>query len=350
MGIYSRNLASSAHQVVEVEATHYAESMSIMDATLTAVAESQENWNQLMKAVGCMELSVMENTGAEIVYEASSLKDFFTAARNWFIELLKKIKGIFTNFLAKINSFVKSDKEFVKKYKVAIAAGAGNIPSTFSMKGHKYENLDKFNLGGFVNKDVATYQIASYNNSNIAVADVKEAFAKAADKRRGSFCGETEVEAKDFSKTLAEYICGEKEELDKAYVASNITKMISDIETAKDTIDNAKKALKTLNDAINTDIQTVKKVEAEYNGAAAKATTVADSASNSNLASMASMIVASLKDLQQINTTANGIYLRALKDRNRQNKAICVKMISFSKKKPVEESTQYEADANVVYC
>ena len=65
---------------------------------------------------------------------------------------------------------------------------------------------------------------------------------------------------------------------------------------------------------------------------------------------MASMIVASLKDLQQINTTSNGIYLRALKDRNRQNKAICVKMISFSKKKPVEESTQYEADANVVYC
>ena len=86
-------------------------------AALRVVAESESNWNQIMQAMAIQELAAYEETGDADYYLTESTNGFFASVKAFFKKLLEKIKGIFVKFVSIIDSWAKSDKDFVNKYK-----------------------------------------------------------------------------------------------------------------------------------------------------------------------------------------------------------------------------------------
>ena len=86
-------------------------------AALRVVAESENNWNQIMKAMAITELAAYEETGDADYYVTESGSSFLQSVKDFFKKLLEKIKGIFQKFIATIDSWTKDDKAFVSKYK-----------------------------------------------------------------------------------------------------------------------------------------------------------------------------------------------------------------------------------------
>ena len=344
MGIYSSNLASNA-SVVTIEAQQYHEDMEIMEAAFTAVIESQENWNCLMKAVGCHELAVMESTGSEVVYEGANLHDFFAAVKKFFLTVIAKIKGIFNQFITKIDSFLRSDKEFIKKYQTKIAMGKTNIPSSFSVKGYKFEGVEKFA------SELDTIYGQASDTPDTAKAPTDDERKSALDSVRGHMMEKDSVESKEFSKDFKEFLYGEKEELESSYIKGNIGKFIEEIEGAKDTKAKAKKNLDASIKSINKFITQLNKLETEAGKAVSSKASDDDNTKNSGLVASYKAQAEIAKSISEIFVQSNGMFLTALKSRNRQDKAVCVKVISFAEKTPKNESYSYQTESfgEVVY-
>ena len=120
MGIFSYITGYVSESMVDMDSvdTQYCFEENAMDSAYRIVAENTANWNSIMEAIGIDELIVYESTGSEIVYEAGTISGIFTKIKEFFKKLLEKIKGIFAKFMTVLNSWTKSEKEFVKKYKM----------------------------------------------------------------------------------------------------------------------------------------------------------------------------------------------------------------------------------------
>lgn len=110
MGIFSRQTDDMENNVVkesvdylaDVKLASYSENTTLMEDSLMAVAESENEWNQMMQNVALQELAVLEATGQEMVYEAADKESFFTKVINWFKSLWSKIAGLFNKLIQSI--------------------------------------------------------------------------------------------------------------------------------------------------------------------------------------------------------------------------------------------------------
>ncbi len=136
MGVYSLNRTNEIELNASVEECVYEPGM---EGAMAIVAESEANYNAIMQAIGVAELCVYESTGKEMVYESSNIKGFFGKVKEFFLKMWEKIKGLFQKFFAMFDQYVKSDKEFINKYRnVLLKVNTRN----FEYKGFKYTNLD----------------------------------------------------------------------------------------------------------------------------------------------------------------------------------------------------------------
>ena len=88
-----------------------------LEGALMHVYENECNYNALMRAVGLSEMRYYQETGKDLfVNEAGALGNFIEKAKTLFKKVIEKIAMIAKKFMAKINSYVVSDKDFVKKY------------------------------------------------------------------------------------------------------------------------------------------------------------------------------------------------------------------------------------------
>lgn len=297
------------------------------------VAESEANYNAIMQAVGVAELAVFESTGAEMIYEAGDVKGFFGKMKEFFMNLWEKIKGLFKKFFAMFDSYTKNDKDFIAKYKKDIA--------TANTKGFKYKGfnftLDAVDVQKSANKIHSMLPSSTPNNKSGLEEFIKkfEDRVELVEKMRGAAIGESSLEASEFTKELFKALrSGEdtKEEIDNISANEQLL-AISENSALKKA---AEKQYKDLEKEVKEAIKTLEKSEKELvkdipgkgdkEGAELRALQI----------KAANIHIANLRDKLNILQIVNGAKLTAIKDCNRQAKAICVALINY---RPKNEST-----------
>lgn len=94
----------------------------ILDETYMAIAEAENEFNQITMAIGLKELSEAVN-GREMIYEAPDIKGYLTKAKNWVVSFFKKVWSVLKRFAANLASVFKTNKGFANKYESQIKEG-----------------------------------------------------------------------------------------------------------------------------------------------------------------------------------------------------------------------------------
>lgn len=333
-----------------------------MEAALNIVAESELNFNKLMQAVAKDELGYLQENGVEMVYESGTASGFIEKLKAFFLKIWEKIKGLFRKFFAKINSYLIDDKKFADKYKDRIINA--NLKD-FKFKGFKFTNLDsnsaqaKDMFDAAIEKlDVAnTFKNYSNNFGKVADAvkintgssskdDIKKNIEQFNDNEqdlleeaRGATIGCGSCTSTEFTEELFKYFRDDetsKEEKELSDLGTNPSDLLSIISTTKKTIDLTKKDLSDFERSIKTVTKELDKASRDLTNAIPDKNKDKDDQEAMSIAVQIVNIWAKMrKDALAIAQVVNGAKLTAIKDRNRQAKAICVALVG---RKSIKES------------
>jgi hypothetical protein len=309
-----------------------------IEAACNIVVENEHNYNAIMRAVGVQELAAFEETGAEMVYEASDVSGFIAKVKEFFVKLWEKIKGLFKKFFALFDSYTKSDKDFINKYRKHLLS---INTRDFSYKGFDFSelNYDIAKASASVDK---VAEAAGFGGSIPASAsDIESALKNVEDKeeivgkmRAKSIGKESTLEASEFSKELFSFFrSGEdsKVELNSITVSDQLG-FISENSGLKK---SAEKSYKDLEKSIKDVLKALDNQEKELVKKVPSKDTVASSLHAKQIRFVSASIQLA-KDAQNVLQLVNGAKLTAIKDQNRQAKAICVALMNY---KPKNEST-----------
>lgn len=336
MGIFSTG-GFEFNEPLDIENMSYIESAydDPFEAGMNLVAESEYNYNNIMKAVALDELYALESTGAELVYESGRISSFLNKVKEFFKKLWEKVKGIFAKFIALINSYAQSDKDFVKKYRPIL----NKInPKDFSYKGFRF---DVTAGNGVTKPDKARFpdmllpeEIGKETNEK----DLKDYKTKFEDDaletlldnfRAHVLKASSGVDSSDFADELFElFRSGER----KPEVIDDITS--ADIREALSVIENTKTSKKTAEDSLKAFKKEIESLIKQYDNAEKTAYKSSDAieVAKAGAYSVTSNLLKEAMNINQLYLTAQ---LKAIKDYNRQCKSLCVKLINY---KPKQES------------
>lgn len=332
-----------------------------MEAALNIVAESELNFNKLMQAVAKDELGYLQENGVEMVYESGTASGFIEKLKAFFLKIWEKIKGLFRKFFAKINSYLIDDKKFADKYKDRIINA--NLKD-FKFKGFKFTNLDgnsvtakdTFNaaLGKLddgntfatYNKDYGSIVNSVNMNNDSKKEEIKKAVEKFNDdeqdlleEARGATINCGSCTSTEFTEELFKYFRDDetsKEEKELSDLGTNPSDLLSIISTTKKTIDLTKKDLSDFERSIKTVTKELDKASRDLTNAIPDKNKEKDAQEAMSIAVQVVNIWAKIrKDALAIAQVVNGAKLTAIKDRNRQAKAICVALVG---RKSIKES------------
>lgn len=329
MGVYSNNDSGvfAEDAIVAIESTID----SPIAAVFNIVAEGEANYNKIMQAVGIGELAVLESTGHEMVYEAADIKGFCTKVKEYFMNILAKIKGVFQKFMAMLNSWAASDKDFVKKYtKILTQVDTKG----FEYQGYKFANLntDVASVENKAEKTVESKVGSSFGNVDTTKwsesTSEKSSILEAA---RGSMIGSRDIEAGDFAKELFKFFRS-GEDTKQTIDSVDVSKVLSTINGAGEAKKAAEESYKKTSKVIQEFIKAMDKLENKL---------VKEIPSNDSEGTAATGLREAtaqsgyMKDLGSMTAIFNGAQLSAIRDQNRQAKSVCVKLLSY---KPKHES------------
>lgn len=316
--------------------------LDLDEMAMSHVAESEENFNKIMMAIGIHEASVYAESGEEVVYTEGTLSDIKDKIVSFIKAVWNKIVSIFKRFIAMFDAWNKDDKAFLDKYKGELVKRAGKLKD-FKFSGYTFTKLDKGSEGIKKCEDIA--KVAKEYDNEITDKD-EEDFDETIEQKRGevlaAMSGSTgSYTASEFSKELFElFRNGEsnKSELDKIDLTSIMSDLAGSKEArkqAKSAYDNAKKVcdgfIKEVEALDKTAVKNIKGNDSTSDETNVKASRKYNHAIR--------MIRAALSIMQVV----NGAHLTALKDKSRQNKAICVKIMS-SVKAEAAGSWEYEIE------
>ena len=367
MGMFSYKTGYVSESAIDMDAIEaqpcYEE--NAVDSAYRIMAENQANWNAIMEAVGIDELAIYESTGSEIVYEAGTISGIFTKIKEFFKKLLEKIKGIFAKFMTVINSWTQSDKAFVKKYKKDLYSA--NLKD-FEFKGYKF-TLDKYTLPKVASdglreasKDIAALIGSNHtqNLKNIDPAEFKEAAKTLRDKKedildevRGMLVygdsSDKKVDSSDFSKELFEVFRNgdsEKDTLDEKDI--DISTCLIVIENTEKNKKDAEKAYKEITRGISDDIKHIDDIIKETMRDLPDKDDADKNDEDSAMISYYSALCSLEESAKSLVTVAFGAYIQAIKDYNRQCKAICVKALTRKQPKNESSGSYYEEGGSML--
>lgn len=350
------------------------EYLELDEASLIAVAESEENYNSLVKYIGVTEASYFAQTGKEIVYTEGTLGNIFSKIKEFLKKVWEKIKAVFKRFIMLFDKYSKDDKSFVKKYEKAVRRASGE---EIEFKGYPFSEAKLLNTGIELSAFESNNEYVDLKGAITGGSTAEKALqAKAIidkinedpeeifDKIRGDVIkSNSPVSASDFSKELFEATHGSssKETLDnKDKSAEEALRIISD---TKETTKKAKKEYEKIDKLINktwiksvenieknamngydsevaADLKTSQKDKFTDDTSGTKTITAGDK-KNAVLRGTSALLNI-LHTMSGILTQVNGALLTAYKDRNRQARAICAKYIVKGKTQgAIGESASY---------
>lgn len=331
-----------------------------LEGALMHVYENECNYNAMMKAVGISELRYYKDTGRSLfVHEAGAFSSFIEKAKSFFKKVIEKIKQIFHKFAATMNQYTMDDKKFVKKYEKELTRK--NL-ADFEFEGYKFDHVDDAKAAtldsaferyktmeldndrkddyldkGFSAKDSDYDSTSMEKQEEAAYADVLAVITKSSNVKS--------VDASDFRDELHEYLYDDKETLDKI----QIRQQLEYIRNASKDVKDVEKQERKVTNAIEDYIKQLDKWATEINK---KDSTIAATGHDKGLVSVQHGIsagpdeklkpehkdkitkaidksIAGYKTTSNAITVAFGMIVQAIKDRNRQAKAICVKAIGY---------------------
>lgn len=343
-----------------VPAYNFDESLTLQEMGAQMLDEAAEDWNSYMKAIALTELTYVMEHGEAYIYESVDIKAMAEKVKEWFKKLWAKIQGIAKSAMAKLNQFVMSDEKFISKYQTAIEEGERKAPDGFSIKGYNFKNfvdakeVMKNKLGKMedfsksADDYVNTYKTDQLNGiGDTPMKDNKKKMDKQVGLHRAELVGMSrEISDSEFSKELKKFFYGS---LDKTYIKKpSATDTIKIIKDAKENADLVKEAQDEMKEALDEAIDLVNEAEQKCKDAMELDAHKDDPDARhelSNKASQFSHYSSYLKTVQTINAKWISAYLGAIKDRNRQAKAVATKYVQFYNgvggKKEVQHNSTY---------
>lgn len=366
-----------------------------LEGALMHVWENECNYNAMMKAVGISELRYYQETGGDLfVQEAGAFSGFINKAKAFFKKVIEKIKQIFHKFTAVISQYTMDDKKFVKKYEKEIMRrdytdfevegytfdGLGTYAGDMKVKyddavtnayGEIAKLLDEANANSHLTKNSTDSDYASkldtfsgkdnsrYTGRSTYSADSDALTTKKENARRTYFNkltsnnGTGGMESSEFSEELKEYLYGNGGDKDTIEIDnSKLRGYLEGIKKAEKDISYANRIEKKTTSEINAFIKRLEKIEGENVKYTSGETTDVTNKKNSYIKTINDVISVAQSVSNDV-TVACGLLVQALKDRNRQAKAICVKALSYKNKNESATYTEsyYDNDdifANVV--
>lgn len=350
MGIYSKN-GFAGNDDLSVNLEEYDEiqcnSEYFAEAAMNIVVEGEDNYNRIIQAIGIDEYCYFEENGVEMVYEAGNISSMFQKFKQFFINLWQKIKGLIKKFISLFDSYTKSDKDFVNKYRRHLLSV--NMKN-FEYKGYEFSDskLNSFD----VDKDAfakATGAVSGYKSEGFSdkAQTVCDDFISGVsnssdieDKMRGAILkglgsSMSTADGSEYTKEL--FILFRNNEDSKSTLTNlSISDQLGYILNTKDAIKNAKKEETSFNKRIKDVIKNLNTMEKKLVNETPNTSDDAQTKLQSAQIQACSKTISFTRTASNLATTALGAYLTALKDRNRQAKSICVAAMNY---KPKNEST-----------
>lgn len=334
-----------------------------LEGALMHVYENECNYNAIMKSVGIAEANYMTENGKDLfVHEAGAFGSFLTKIKDFFKKMIEKIKQMFKKFVSIIDQYIMDDKKFVKKYGDAVLR---KDLTDFEFDGYTFDGLDTYNstLGDrFKVEDIeaSIQQIATARDNNskyLYDADgmnqprVADKDADATNDRKelwyAKIAGESgSMDESDMRDKIKEKCYGEDGKTTLEIGTTEIRKYLDNITNAKKSITDAERTQKNITNKIDKLIKTLDSVIKKINTTrpASKNDEPTVSADN-NTIKLIGQDIDVAKAAGNAATEAYGIIIGALKDRNRQSKAICVKALSYKHEGARYGSGSYYAES-----
>ena len=296
---------------------------------LMHVYENECNYNALMKAAALSEMKYYNETGGDLfVQEAGAFAGFIEKAKAFFKKVIEKIKAIAKKFIATINQYRLKDADFVKKYGTQLRRRKEELKG-FKFNGYKFPGFDKEGKVIGFNTDTAGATTGLSENGS----DDQDKINDIVEENRGKIVGESKLSESDFRAKLKEKLYGDKDEKDV-----NIDEELNIISATAKLIKSAEDDEKKITDEINgwiTKLENDNKVRNKNIDSSLEKggkITDSDNATLNNNVKYATNKISVYKSLSGDLTAYFGAVTKALADRNRQAKAICVKALTYKAK------------------
>ena len=321
-----------------------------LSGALMHVYENECNFNAIVKSVGLSELKYYQETGKDLfLNEAGAFSSFIAKVKEFFKKVLEKIKAIFHKFMAVINSFVMKDKEFVKKYGNEIRR---KDITDLEFNGYKKlaetSGIDVMYVKEF---DSLTKRFSATKENNKDLGDIE----KQKNENRGALIAKTgEYTRTEMLEEVRELVYGNKETFTvtdtiRANAVSDIENTSKATKSYKEAYDKLDKSLKQLIKDLEAaeknyvDLGDFKEEDAGANDDP-KEFVKNKNANRTKVIQNFNVRINILKELADDATALHGFFAGAIKDANRQARAICVKIIGYKK----QESARLES-ANDIF-
>lgn len=283
---------------------------------LMHVYENECNYNALMKAAALSEMKYYNETGRDLfLQEAGAFSGFVQKAKEFFKKVIEKIKSIAKKFIAKINSFAMKDKDFVKKYQAELIR----------------RDLKDFEYNGY------TFPAWSGNTSTTgAITDIKadgsddqDALNDIIEKNRGKIVGGSAMTESEYRDELKEKLYGDKDDI-KVQIRNELNIISETTNLIKAAEREEKEIIRGIDDIIKAIESRVKNIDAGITSDI-KNKSADDKSIHQRDARIKSLNngITVYKALSNDLTVYFGAVVKALNDKNRQAKAICIKALSY---------------------
>jgi hypothetical protein len=285
---------------------------------LMHVYENECNYNALMKAAALSEMKYYNENGGDLfVQEAGAFGSFVEKVKAFFKKVIEKIKSIAKKFMATINQFTMKDKDFVKKYQNDLVRK--NLKD-FEFNGYKFPAWT-----GNTSTDGAVSDVkGDGSDDNDALNDIIE-------KNRGKIVGGAAMTESEFRDELKEKLYGDKEDIENINIRTYLSIISESSKVIKAAEKEEKDIIKGIEDIIKKIEKFIKTVDKSADTAVKNnMDKVAQDADNAIKGHNNKITV--YKALSNDLTVYFGAVTKALADKNRQAKAICVKALSYNYK------------------
>jgi len=294
-----------------------------LEGTEAINAFIEEEYYDICESCGLKELEYFAINRVEMpVNEAFGDGGFLEKAKNFFISIGKKIKVLFDRFIIMLNRFIMSDKDFIKKY--------GDKIKSASLAGSEFKGF-KFDLSNGVDK--AQSRLSQYINAGPGAVtslhkDKKQDEIVSQIRSKAIGGSDSELSSSEFSKELFKmFRSGEDSKSDLSSV--NTSDIVSEISSAKQDKKDALTAYNAIKKSINEMIKMTENLRSGLKKEEGNTT-------NGNAQRAATQSIDDMKSVISVLQTYNGAYLTAIKARNRQNKAIALKLLTKVEKSSYE--------------
>lgn len=323
MAFFAESTVQESYQDLGIVVNDYTDfDMLAMEACETI----QEMDNAIMTGIGRYELAQVRE-GAEVVYTEGMLETIkgkiskiWEFVKNW-------VKSVWNKFVAWVSSYVRGDKSFLQKYEKQIKENVGYLSEDFEYRLHGQKSSLEAEPG--LNVDV---KVGSANKLVSEYVGKIIGAAKGDAPEFGKIVEELDEKLDEYKEALKE--APDREEVNKAWVKSNLDKIINMVKFDASKLDKA-----------------VKNIEKGIESSKKAAIDGASKVEEGNRSAAIDKIKSVSNKVASFYSFSTSVYIKAIKAAKSDARAICRKIVTAKPNPKYNESAfdhnDFEAYFNI---